>query len=175
MTTVASLKRRFAAMIYESLLVMAVGFFAAALAGIMDTVIVRMLPNLAFLTPILTVFLMLYAWWLYFKSSWKTAGQTLPMSVWKIALRTTHNELPHIKRLRMRFAWAVVFLLFIPLMVYYFARYFLTLPVKMSTLLALLWWGLPWGFAFFHPRRQFLYDYLAGTELLDVQHEQNQH
>ena len=68
MTTVASLKRRFAAMIYESLLVMAVGFFAAALAGIMDTVIVRMLPNLAFLTPILTVFLMLYAWWLYFHS-----------------------------------------------------------------------------------------------------------
>ena len=33
---------------------------------------------------------------------------------------------------------------------------------------ALFWWILPWGFALFHPRKQFLYDWLAGTELVDL-------
>ena len=34
--------------------------------------------------------------------------------------------------------------------------------------MALTWWILPWGFAFFNRDRQFLYDYLAGTRLVDL-------
>lgn len=174
MTKIASLKRRFAAMSYESLLLMAVAFFPAILAGLLNIFIDRTLPSLSVLKPILTTLLLLYSWWYYFKISWKKEGQTLPMRVWHLALRTPNNEQPHIKRLRMRFTWAVVFLLFIPLMVYYVARFSWALPVKTASILALLWWILPWGFALFHPRRQFLYDYLAGTELLDVRQEKTE-
>ena len=37
---------------------------------------------------------------------------------------------------------------------------------------ALIWWILPWGFALLNNERQFLYDYLAGTRLVDMKKPQ---
>ena len=42
------------------------------------------------------------------------------------------------------------------------------LVAKNAATAALFWWILPWGFALFNPRKQFLYDWLAGTELIDL-------
>ena len=36
---------------------------------------------------------------------------------------------------------------------------------------ALIWLILPWGFALLNPDRQFLYDFLAGTRLVDLKQE----
>lgn len=174
MYPIAPLKRRFAAIVYESLLLIGVAFFPALFAGIINLFINTMQPEWNTLKSILTCVLLLYAWWYYFKINWQKAGQTLPMRVWNIALRTPNNEQPSTQRLLIRFTWAVIFFIFIPLIAYYFARFSLALPVKSATILALFWWILPWGFALLHPRRQFLHDYLAGTELLDVRQEKKQ-
>ena len=77
---------------------------------------------------------------------------------------------PAPRQLLYRFLWACVFIVFVPLLVYAACRHF-GLTQKNAGCLALFWWILPWGFALFHPRRQFLYDYLAGTELIDLREQ----
>lgn len=167
MLTPASIKRRFFSLSYESLLVMAVAIVVGLLAGGVNTFIVYNLPTLSFLNHSLTTFILLLGWWYYFKLNWVREGQTLPMRVWRIVLVDDAGNRPKISRLRLRFIWATVFLLFIPLCVYAGLRHG-GLAVGRALALALCWWILPWGFAFFHPRKQFLYDYLAGTELVNM-------
>lgn len=165
---VAPLKRRFAALMYESLLVASVAILAGLAAGALNTVITHSLPALLAITPFLTMLFLLFAWWLYFKLNWLREGQTLPMRVWHIGLHDKYSgSRPNLNRLRLRFAWSVVFLLFIPISVYACLRYG-GIAAKPAIAMALFWWILPWGFAFFNPRRQFLYDFLAGTELIDL-------
>lgn len=140
---------------------------AGIFAGIFNTMVVRYVSTLAFVMPAVTTLWLIYCWWFYFKINWIREGQTLPMRVWGIGLRDTMGKELDLKRLRMRFIWSVVLLLFVPMCAYAALRYGNITP-KMASLLAIVWWILPWGFAYFHPRRQFLYDYLAGTELVDV-------
>ncbi|XXQ67259.1 RDD family protein [Neisseriaceae bacterium B1] len=163
----ASLKRRFAALIYESLFIVAVAIVAGIFAGLLNTFLVRVMPSVAMVMPVLTTFIFLFFWWFYFKINWVREGQTLPMRVWGIGMTDLSGARPALARLKMRFMWAAVFLLFVPMCAYAALRYVGASP-KMSMGLAALWWMLPWGFALFHPRKQFLYDYLAGTELVDV-------
>ena len=60
------------------------------------------------------------------------------------------------------------FIVFIPLFAYAGLRHLLNIPPKGAFGAALIWLILPWGFALFHPDRQFLYDFLAGTRLVDL-------
>lgn len=168
----APLKRRAAALLYESLFVAAVAIVAGIFAGIMNTLVLHTLPALIAFMPIFTTFLLLYLWWFYFKINWLREGQTLPMRVWGIGLTTISGSRPDIKRLRMRFVWQAVFLVLIPVLAYATLRHIGT-PPRLATGLAALWWILPWGFSLFHPRRQFLYDHLAGTELIDQRNPLN--
>ena len=71
--------RRFAALLYEALLVGAVSAVAGLAAGIANTLIVRQLPAATALTVPLTGLLLLAGWWYYFKLNWLREGQTLPM------------------------------------------------------------------------------------------------
>ena len=167
MRPIAPLKRRFAALLYESLLIGSVTILAGIAAGIINTVITRSAPTLAPAIPLLTSLVFVLAWWQYFRLNWQREGQTLPMRVWQIGLTDLAGSRPGKKQLLLRFAWACVLLVFLPLLAYA-ALQQLGWHGRNAAVAALFWWILPWGFALFHPRKQFLYDWLAGTELIDL-------
>lgn len=167
-STPATLKRRLAALIYESLLVGAVTVLAALFAGVLNTFAQRMLPAAVVMLPLLTMLILIGSWWYYFKLNWLRENQTLPMRVWNIALAAKNGGQPNLNLLRLRFGWACVFTVFIPALAYAAMRHW-QIPPRTAATAALFWWILPWGFALLNPRRQFLYDYLAGTELVDNQ------
>ncbi|MFV2028706.1 RDD family protein [Neisseria sp. S1] len=160
-----SFKRRLAALIYEGLLIGAVTAVAAIAAGIAATVLNAISP---FLSSICVTLILLISWWLYFKLNWNRQGQTLPMKVWKIGLTNQQQVRPPLPQLRLRFMWACVFVVFIPLLAYVGLRDLLHLPPVNAFFMALIWWILPWGFAFFNDDRQFLYDFLSGTRLVNL-------
>ena len=161
----APLKRRLAALVYEALLIGAVTAVAALIAGIIATVLNTLSPLLSSLA--VSVW-MLAAWWFYFKLNWARQGQTLPMRVWQIGLADDQGRRPPLPQLRLRFMWACVCVVFVPLLAYVGLRHFGGVPPKAAFGAALIWWILPWGFALLNQERRFLYDYLAGTRLVDV-------
>ncbi len=163
----APLMRRFAALLYEALLVGAVSAVAGLAAGIANTLIVRQLPAATALTVPLTGLLLLAGWWYYFKLNWLREGQTLPMRVWRIGLNAATGSRPTLNQYRRRFAAAVALLVVLPLAAYAGLRRS-GIPPKTAAAAALCWWILPWGFALLNHRHQFLYDYWAGTELTDL-------
>ena len=168
MTRPAPLMRRFAALLYEALLVGAVSAVAGLAAGIANTLIVRLLPAATALTVPLTGLLLLAGWWYYFKLNWLREGQTLPMRVWQIGLADARSGgRPTLNQYRRRFAAAVALLVVLPLAAYAGLRRS-GIPPKTAAAAALCWWILPWGFALLNHRHQFLYDYWAGTELTDL-------
>ena len=160
-----SLRRRFAALIYELLLVGAVTAIAALLSGLAALVLN---PLSTSLSAFVTCVLVLGFWWYYFRMNWLLKGQTLAMQTWKIGLSNQRGTRPPLHQLRLRFIWACVFLVFIPLLAYAALRHWGGVPPKTAVAAALSWLILPWGFACFHPDRQFLYDFLAGTRLVDL-------
>ncbi|MCP1661274.1 RDD family protein [Neisseria perflava] len=167
-----SLKRRFAALVYELLLIGAITLLAALLAGIAAIFLNPVSTNLsAFVTAVLV----LAFWWYYFRTNWMIKGQTLPMQTWKIGLCNRQGARPPLHQLRLRFMWACVFIVFIPLLAYAALRYWGNIPPKTAFGAALIWLILPWGFALLNPDRQFLYDFLAGTRLVDLKPAQPPH
>ena len=170
MRPIAPLKRRFAALLYESLLIGSVTILAGIAAGIINTVITRSAPTLAPAIPLLTSLVFVLAWWQYFRLNWQREGQTLPMRVWQIGLTDLAGSRPGKKQLLLRFAWACVLLVFLPLLAYA-ALQQLGWHGKNAAIAALFWWILPWGFALFNPRKQFLYDWLAGVNRRHLLHQ----
>lgn len=162
----APLFRRLAALVYESLLIGAVSLIALLPAAILQTV----LPSAP--ATLLAGVSLLAAWWQYFKLNWLREGQTLPMRVWKIGLSAADGSHPPLRQLRLRFVWACVLLIFVPVCAYQGFR-FGGVPPRLAFFTALLWWLLPWGFALFNRRRRFLYDYLADTDLTDLRPPQS--
>lgn len=167
MLSPAPLLRRTFALSYESLLIGSVTILAGLIAGVVKTVIERNAPALSALIMPISAMILLYAWWFYFKINWIKEGQTLPMRVWKIGLHHLSGNPPTLKQLRLRFVWACVFLVFIPLIAYIMLKQMGFSP-KIAFFASLIWWILPWGFAWLNPRRAFLYDYLSETELTDL-------
>lgn len=163
----APLKRRFAALLYELLLIGGVTAFAGFIIGALNTLISRNLPALTPILPVSTGLLLVLSWGVYFWLNWQREGQTLAMRVWQIGLNTRTGSRPTAKQLRLRFLWACLFVVFIPLLAYALLHRYAQLPAKTAATAALFWLILPWGFALLNPRRQFLYDYLADTELSD--------
>ena len=160
-----SLKRRLIALLYEALLAGAVGAVAALLAGVAATLLNTVSHILSSLAATL---IPLAVWWFYFKANWYKKGQTLPMRVWGIELADASGARPPLRQLRLRFMWACVLVIFVPMLAYSALRHFGQIPPRPAFGAALVWWILPWGFALLNPDRQFLYDYLAGTRLVDV-------
>ena len=111
----APLKRRLAALVYELLLTGAVTSIAALAAGIAAIFLNPVSTRLSMLTTCLILF---YAWWLYFRANWHKKGQTLAMQTWKIGLADKNDTQPSLSQLRLRFIWASIFIVFIPLLAY---------------------------------------------------------
>ena len=158
----ASFRRRFAALCYEALLLAAVtcvAFIPAAAANMA-------LHTVPLLAETAVALIILAVWWGYFRLCWHSPhGQTLPMKVWRLQLQTPAGSRPGLRQLRLRFIWATVLLLLLPLASFGILRQLTPLPLQTVAGMALAWWILPIGFALIHPSRQFLYDYLAGTVL----------
>ena len=57
------------------------------------------------------------------------------------------------------------------LLAYAGLRHLLAIPPIPAFGASLIWLILPWGFALLNPDRQFLYDFLAGTRLVDLKQE----
>ncbi|WP_274572008.1 RDD family protein [Neisseria leonii] len=165
MPPAAPLKRRTAALIYELLLAAAVGCVAAIPAGLAALLLNPVLPQLS---SIAVSLILLAAWWLYFRLNWQKKGRTLPMKVWHIGLTDRHGRPPAMVQLRLRFVWACILWLFIPMLAYGVLQRWGQIPPKTAFGAALIWWLLPWGFALLNPDRQFLHDFLAGTRLTDT-------
>ena len=110
----APLKRRAAALVYESLTAGSVTAAAAVPAGVAVTAAQYGAPALLPAAPAFASAVFLWAWWLYFSLNWLREGQTLPMRVWNIGLADVSGCRPAKKRLFVRFAWACVLLVFIP-------------------------------------------------------------
>ncbi|MCF7521637.1 RDD family protein [Neisseria sp. ZJ106] len=164
----APLKRRFAALVYELLLVSAVTAVTAIVAGISA---IALNPVSTYLSGLVTALLMQAGWWYYFRSNWLKKGQTLAMQTWKIGLCNQQGVQPPLPQLRSRFLWASVFIVFIPLLAYAALRQQFGIPPMPAFAASLFWLILPWGFAWLNPDRQFLYDFLAGTRLVDLKAE----
>ncbi|QEY26312.1 RDD family protein [Neisseria zalophi] len=160
-----SLKRRFAALLYEFLLIGAVSMVAALLAGI---IAMLLNPVSLVLSSFVATVILIATWWFYCKANWYKQGQSLPMRVWKIGLVNTAGHRPALNQLRLRFVWGCIFIVFVPMLAYAALRHLSGIPPKPAFGAALIWWILPWGFALLNPDRQFLYDYLAGTRLIDL-------
>ena len=105
------------------------------------------------------------------KTNWTKTGRILAMQTWKIGLHGRNGTLPPLSQLRIRFIWACIFVVFIPLLAYAGLRHLLAIPPMPAFGAALIWLILPWGFALLNPDRQFLYDFLAGTRLVDLKQE----
>ena len=163
----ASFKRRIFALIYESLLIGSVTLLTGLVVGILQTIIQQQISISPKIFSPIYVICLLGAWWFYFKMNWLREQQTLPMRVWKIGLQSVTGNRAILRELRLRFMWACVFLVFVPLLSYAVLGYVSSLKPRAMFGLSLIWWLLPWGFAWLNPRKQFLYDYLAGTELVD--------
>jgi uncharacterized RDD family membrane protein YckC len=159
--TPAPLFRRLIALIYESLLLAAV----TTVALVICSPIVQLTHNNGAIVSTIVGIVLLSFWWLYYKYSIGRKGQTLAMTVWKIKLINAHGQKPQTKQLFMRYLWAVIFLMMIPSVMYLISTS-RGIPPKTAAGAALIWWILPWGYAFFNPERQFLYDLLAGTRLV---------
>lgn len=160
-----SIKRRLAALMYEMLLVGAVTAIAAILSGIAAIFIN---PLSTYLSSFVTCLLVIGFWWYYFRTNWVKKGQTLAMQTWRIGLADQRGVQPPLHQLRLRFIWACVLVAFVPLLAYAAVRYLFDVPPLAAFGMGLIWLILPWGFALLNPDRQFLYDYLAGTRLVDL-------
>lgn len=158
--TPASLKIRLAALIYESLLLL--GVTAAGL--VFSAVAAYFLHNFPRLQTFTVGIILILVWRGYFLSAWQKKEQTLAMKTWKIRLRGKSGKKATPRQLRARFLWASVWIILLPALVYLFTRR-QGYAAQTAMWLALLWWILPFGFALFHPQKQFLHDAIAGTAL----------
>lgn len=161
--TPASLFKRLVSLMYEALLLAGVTIVALALC----IPIIQMTQNTGPVSALFITIILLIAWWLYFKLSMKKRGQTLPMQIWRISLINRHGNQPNQKQLLVRYIWSVIFVVFIPSLVYLISRS-KGIDVKPSAGLATIWWILPWGFALMNREKQFVYDILAGTRLVNL-------
>lgn len=149
-------------LIYESLLISSVTFIALIIDSLIVVFLIQELP-LSIKTLITSIIIIIF-WYCYFISSWKK-GQTLAMKTWNIYLKNNDNNIPSQKQLFLRFIWSVIFVIFIPLIIYFIYKN-KGLNHRVCFSLAITWWLLPWGWAIFNKQKKFLYDQLSGTKLI---------
>lgn len=156
----ASLKRRLCALLYECLLLSSVSLVALLLTAPFSYFF-----GTQIWIQVMAGICLLIAWALYFRIAWLRKGQTLPMKVWKIRLEDMHGNLLNPLQAWIRFIWAVIFFVVIPICVYSAARASNIEP-HTASYLGMIWWILPLGYVFFNKDRQFLHDKLSGTRLV---------
>ena len=160
--TRAGLLRRYMALVYETLLLMAL----VLIAGFALTPLVSpgpanpagpTLPSIAGRAISCIALILLGAW--FYGWCWSRGRRTLPMKTWRIALVSSDGASPSRRQALVRYA-AVWIGPLLALAVY--------LALEPRQLGALAWpvLALNWLSAFVDPDRQFLHDRLAGTRLV---------
>ncbi|WP_269533720.1 RDD family protein [Chitinimonas sp. BJYL2] len=150
----ASRRRRLVALVYESLLLLAISLAAGMLS--------QMLLSRFAGTPVEFMFL-LACWFGYFAWCWRRSGQTLAMKTWRLQLRAADNQLASWRAMGVRFALGVlVYLPIAPAWIY--ARY--NPDMKWVLWASLIWAALPWLWSLVDRDKQLLHDRLAGLHIV---------
>lgn len=148
-----SLFRRFAAILYDSFLLLAIwlliGLVFVWIEGFLDTPL-----------RLLQFFLNVLAGWAFFTWFWIRSGQTLGMQTWNIRLRDDSGEAPTPWQTHLRYLTALAQWLLILLGIYLAREYgpFATILVTALLLMSI-------GLSQWHPQRIMLHDWLSGTRL----------
>lgn len=151
-----TIRRRLAALVYESVLLFGIVFLAGYLFG-----------TLTQQRNGLTHHNLLAVWvafvvGLYFVWCWTRGGQTLPMKTWRLKLVAAHNGLPPTPG-RALTRYLAAWLWFLPPLALHPLLH-LSVPATLG-----LWavWSILWAAAArFDPARQFPHDRLAGTRIV---------
>ncbi|KVE29749.1 hypothetical protein WS67_00545 [Burkholderia singularis] len=152
-----SLRRRLAALVYESLLLFGVVFLAALAFGI-----VFQQHNGLDHRRLLAAWIALVAG-AYFVWFWTHGGQTLPMKTWRLRVETAGGAPLSFGRAIARYALGWLWFL-PPLALHPLAGF----PLPRTLAAAAVWFALWVLAARVHPSRQFPHDRLAGTCIVDV-------
>lgn len=159
-TVLAGLGRRLCALIYETLLLMAV---ILVLGGIFQLIFptVSMQRELSITLFIYEVVLVFG----YFGVCWVKGGQTLAMKTWRLILRQKNHQPLRWRQALLRYT--IVFVAVLPLAPvsllvshHVFPNYY--------TWLALAWAALPYLWALLDKDQQFLHDRVIGARLMTV-------
>jgi uncharacterized RDD family membrane protein YckC len=151
------LKRRFACLVYEFLLMSAVLLTAVALI----TPVKAALPPSFWLDQFIRVFL-LAVLFVYFGLSWVRSGQTVAMKAWRLQLLDRNQARLGWKQAALRFLVAAVLLIGIPVIAYLGNAEHSGRTARLS----LLWILLPYLYSWFDPQGQALHDRLSGTRVV---------
>jgi len=149
-----SLLRRMACWLYEGMLMFGVVFIAGYLFGTLSQTRNAM-DNRHGLQAFLFVIFGIYFVWFWAK------GQTLAMKTWNIRVVTTQGQA--VTQARAALRYVLSWLWFLPALA---AAAVFRLPGGEAMVIAIGWiavWAL---LSRFHPKRQFLHDALAGTQLI---------
>ena len=153
----ASIRRRLAALVYESVLLFGV-IFVAALAF---SLVMQARNGLTY-RHLMSVWIAIVAG-VYFVGFWHRGGQTLPMKTWRLRVVAANGAPLSAGRAIARYVLA--WLWFLPPLALH-PLLGLTLP---QTLLIAGIWFVQWAATGrFDPLRQFLHDRLAGTRVVSV-------
>jgi uncharacterized RDD family membrane protein YckC len=152
-----SLKRRFACLLYEFLLMSAVLLTAVALI----TPLKAALPPSFWLDQLIRLFLLAVLFG-YFGLSWVRSGQTVAMKAWRLQLQDRQGLRLRWKQAALRFSVAIMLFIGIPVIAYLGSAEHSARVARLS----LLWVLLPYLYAWFDPQGQALQDRLCGTRVV---------
>ncbi|WP_043740662.1 RDD family protein [Thioalkalivibrio nitratireducens] len=150
------LLRRFAAMFYDGLLVLAV-WLVLGLSFLAIGTLTGPPP-----VPVLLA-AQLVAAWAFFTWFWTRTGQTLGMQAWNVQLHGEHGGRVHLWKATLRYLVALAQWLLLLFAVHLAREYG---AVASITVTALLLIGI--GLSQLHPRRLMLHDWLSGTTLVRI-------
>jgi len=153
----ATIRRRLAAFVYESVLLFGVVF----VAGLAFSLVMQQRNGLAW-HNLMSAWIAFVAG-VYFVAPWHVGGQTLPMKTWRLRVVGPQGTPPSLGRATLRYlaAW----LWFLPP----FALHPLFgLPLPQTLAAAAIWFVLWAASAMLSSTRQFPHDRIAGTRVVDA-------
>jgi uncharacterized RDD family membrane protein YckC len=149
-----SIRRRLAALLYESVLLFGVVF----IAGLAFSLALRQRNGLTH-HNLMSVWIAIVAG-AYFVGFWHRGGQTLPMKTWRLRVVGPDGTPPSLARATLRYlaAW----LWFLPPLT---LHPLFGLSIPRTLLLEVVWFAIWAASACFGTGRQFLHDRIAGTRI----------
>ncbi len=155
-----SLRRRFACLLYESLLLFGVGLVSGALG----TLLLKITGTASIASrDILLQGVGIAVYGVYFIWFWTRRGQTLPMQTWRIKLVNARGERLGIGHALLRYAACAIWVA--PAAVLARVNHWPPSTTMVAVAVGVVAYGL---LALLHPQRQFWHDALCSTRLLSV-------
>lgn len=156
-----SLRRRFACLIYEGMLLFGVGLLCGAL-GTAALNVVGLSPNDSASVLILQL-IGVGVYGAYFVWFWSRRGQTLAMQTWHIKLVTAEGTPVGVPRAILRYIACAAWLA--PAVVIARLSHWSSLTEMLAVVLGIVVYAL---LSQLNPQRQFLHDLLCGTRLIST-------